>query len=115
MNVVLQLLNDEFLILDDAFYQIADRYDADHFVSFEHREMTHAPVRHEGHAFLDGLFGPRTCDLTECYVSLAKIKMTRITFSLGPRRCLDMYRLGSILKYRIGSGAPIGTRQRKKW
>jgi len=63
VNVVFKLLNDEFLITDDTFHEVADRHDANHFFSFEHGQMAHKLVTHEGHALLDRLFGPHTYDV----------------------------------------------------
>ena len=39
-----ELLDDEFLIADDAFDQIADRNHADQALAFKHRQMTYGLV-----------------------------------------------------------------------
>src|SRR4051812_12597713 len=40
--------------------KITDRDNTDELVSLKHREMGYTPLRHEGHALLNGMFGP--CD-----------------------------------------------------
>ena len=45
-NISLQLLDDEFLIIDDRLDQVADGDDADQFSFFDDWQMAHALVRH---------------------------------------------------------------------
>jgi len=42
-----------FLVANNAFYQISNRNKAYYIFSVEHGQMTHTPVCHQGHAFLD--------------------------------------------------------------
>jgi hypothetical protein len=53
---MIKLIDHEFLVANNAFYQISNRNYADYSFSFGNWQMTYAPVSHEGHAFLDGLF-----------------------------------------------------------
>ena len=55
MNIVFKLLDDEFLIADDALDEVTDRHKASYFLSLEYWKMAHALVGHESHTFLDGL------------------------------------------------------------
>jgi hypothetical protein len=58
LDVMFELFDEEPLIGDNAFHQIADRNDADEFLVFENREMAHGLCGHDGHAFLNRLIKP---------------------------------------------------------
>ena len=63
MNVVLELVNYEFLLANNTLHQIAYRNNANQCFSFEHREMADAPVGHQCHALFNRLFWPRDKDV----------------------------------------------------
>ena len=50
MNVVLKFIDNEFLFGNYTLEQIADGDNADHFFAFEHGQVTHTLVGHQGHA-----------------------------------------------------------------
>src|SRR6516165_3950519 len=62
-DVVLQLLDDEFPVADDALDQITNRNNAEQRAIFSYRQMAHALRGHERHAFLDCLVGPNAYDV----------------------------------------------------
>ena len=63
VEVLFELLDNEFLIRDNALHHVANRNEANKMCIFEHREMTHSLRGHNGHAFLDGLVRSRKDDL----------------------------------------------------
>jgi hypothetical protein len=52
MDVMLELFDDEFLVIDHTFHHVANRHDADYSIVFEHWKMAHCLRSHDGHAFL---------------------------------------------------------------
>ena len=50
MNVVHKFIDNEFLFGNYTLEQIPDGDDADHLFAFEHGQVTHTLVRHQGHA-----------------------------------------------------------------
>ena len=60
VNKMFKLIDSETLIADFALNEITDRDNTDELASLKHREMGYTPLRHEGHAMLNGMFGP--CD-----------------------------------------------------
>jgi len=62
MNKMFKLIDSETLIADFTLNKITDRDNTDELVSLKHGEMGYTPLRHEGHALLNGLFGPRNQD-----------------------------------------------------
>src|SRR5882757_7638523 len=56
-DVMLQLLDHELPVADDALDQITDRDDAEKFTIIDHRQMAHALGAHDRHAFLDRFVG----------------------------------------------------------
>src|SRR5216684_8214987 len=52
-DVMLQLLDHELPVADDALDQITDRDDADKLTTTDHRQVAHALGAHDCHAFLD--------------------------------------------------------------
>ena len=50
VNVVFKFVDNEFLLRDYTFEQIADRDNSHHFVAFEHRQMPHTLLSHQSHA-----------------------------------------------------------------
>jgi len=56
VDVVLELVNNEFLITDHAFDQISDRNNANHLSAIENGQVTHSFVGHERHAFFNRTF-----------------------------------------------------------
>jgi hypothetical protein len=57
-NVVFKFIDNEFLFRNYALEQIANGDNADHFFAFEHGQVTHTLIGHQGHAYLDRLFWP---------------------------------------------------------
>ena len=55
VDVLLELNNDKLLITDYALDEIADRNNANRLSSLKHRQMAHALLGHDGHAFVNGL------------------------------------------------------------
>ncbi len=53
VDVMLELIDHETLVADDAFHQIADGDDADHLLAVHHRQMSEAFFGHQRHAFFD--------------------------------------------------------------
>src|SRR5258708_248277 len=56
-DVMLQLLDHELPVADDALDQISDRDDAETLTIIDHRQMAHALGAHDRHAFLDRFVG----------------------------------------------------------
>src|SRR5258706_12477177 len=56
-DVMLQLLDHELPVADDALDQITDRDDAEKLTIIDHRQMAHALGAHDRHAFLDRFVG----------------------------------------------------------
>src|SRR6266446_7075996 len=54
---MLQLLDHELPVADDALDQITNRDDAEKFTIIDHRQMAHALGAHDRHAFLDRFVG----------------------------------------------------------
>jgi hypothetical protein len=52
-DIMLQLLDHELPVADDAFDQIPDRDDAEKLAIIDHRQVAHALGAHDCHAFLD--------------------------------------------------------------
>src|SRR6266481_871563 len=56
-DVMLQLLDYELPVADDALDQITDRDDAEKLTTTDHRQVAHALGAHDCHAFLDRFVG----------------------------------------------------------
>jgi hypothetical protein len=52
-----ELLDDEFLLGDDVFHQVADGDETDQLALVHDGQMSHASFRHRRHAFFAGLAG----------------------------------------------------------
>ena len=55
MNKLYQLVNDEFLFTDYAFYQISNRYNSDQFALINNGKVANSLLSHNGHAFFHSL------------------------------------------------------------
>jgi hypothetical protein len=55
VNKLYQLVNDEFLFTDYAFYQISNRYNSDQFALINNGKVANSLLSHNGHAFFHSL------------------------------------------------------------
>ncbi len=55
VNKLYQLVNDEFLFTDYAFYQISNRYNSDQFAQINNGKVANSFLSHNGHTFFHSL------------------------------------------------------------